>query len=117
MVKPIVFTAPASTNTVTKGRFVEVSGGYVRNYTATSNVAIGVAVTDKDANNNVGIVDDALMKLPSIEYNTYTFGDIVYARVGGIAKAGSTYKAGFVAETVTAGTSDAVLVRLMREQN
>jgi hypothetical protein len=115
MVKPIVFTAPANTNTCTKGKFAEISSNLARDCANDAGLIKGVFVTDKDSNNNVGIVDEGLMRIASAGATTYNFGATAYATSSGVsvtATSGTTKCGTIIEQKVVATTGDAVLVRL-----
>ena len=96
MSKPIVITVNASTNTVRAKKFLVTSGGYVAELGA-SGTPKGVAVANKDVNNNVGMIAQGLIKMPAAAA-TYNPGDVLGGNSSGVIAYSSGVRVGIVAE-------------------
>jgi len=101
MVKRIVLTAPCGANAIAGGDFLETDGaGAVKAFDGTGTI-LGIAVADKDTENNVGCIKQGIVNVPAAAA-TYSFGDVldwaaaqtVVATIGGVV-------AGTAAETIT----------------
>jgi len=102
MVKPIGITVPCSTNEVSDKDFLEQDGsGAMRKIIAST--PLGIAGTDKDAQNNVNMEVLALERLPA-EAASYNVGDIVEGNSSGVTAYSSGNKVGTAMETKTIST-------------
>lgn len=104
MTKPIVITMPCAANAVSRGMPVEADGaGAVKEFDATGK-GLGLAVTDKDSLNNVGVamIGYARSKAAAAAYSA---GDKLEFSTSGVQAYGTTNSyAGIAAETKTIAT-------------
>lgn len=105
MVKRVVLTAPCGSNAVAAGDFLEADGsGAVKAFDGTGTV-LGVAVADKDSENNVGCIKQGIINATSAAA-TYNFGDQVeWAAAQTVTAYTTGVIVGTCAETVTTTSS------------
>ena len=100
MVKPIILTAGASTNAISRLDWVEADGaGNVQavDDTANATAALGMAMLDKDSENNVPVLVQGLANVKAAAA-TYSFGDKLGCNSSGVAAYSSGAVVGYVAE-------------------
>jgi len=116
MVKPIVITAPCSTNAVSAKDLLEQDGsGYVKKFDG-SGVPKGIALVDKDASNNVPMMVLGIVDMPAAAA-TYNFGAVVEGNATGVTAYSSGTRLGFATKTqiisTTYSTTDTLQILFM----
>lgn len=106
MVKKIVLTAPASTNTIAAGDFLETDGsGYVKAFDGTGTV-LGNAESNKNTNNIVGVIKQGVIRVPTVNA-TYVFGaQVEWVAAQKVQAYSAGVIVGTVAENKTTTTAD-----------
>lgn len=104
MTKPIVITVPCGTNTVSRLDILEQDGDGAMQKIDASGVEKGIAVTDKDGENNVGMMIQGLIDMPAAAAS-YEVGDRVEGNSSGVAAYASGNILGIAAETATIASS------------
>ena len=101
MVKPIVLTCSVdAANAVSRLNVViaDAAGGVKAEIAAANGTAsLGVATTDKDSENNVGVLMQGLIDMPAAAA-TYNFGDKIGCNSSGVKAYSSGVVLGTVAE-------------------
>jgi len=115
MVKPVTISAPAGTNVIAAGAFLETDGaGAVKAFDGTGTI-LGRAESGFDpadplaaGDEFVGCIKQGLIRVAAAAA-TYSFGDEVEWDTGHTVKAGNTLLVGTAAETKTTTSGDPIL--------
>ena len=100
MVKPIILTAGADTNEISRLDWVEADGaGNIQavDDAANATAAVGMSMLDKDSENNVPVLVQGLANVKAAAA-TYNFGDKLGCNSSGVAAYASGVVVGLVAE-------------------
>lgn len=104
MSKPIIISVPCGSNDVSAKKFLEQDGaGAVKELDASGTI-IGISVADKDTVNNVGMIEQGLIKMPAAAAS-YNVGDVLGGNSSGVVAYASGIRVGIAAETKTINTT------------